>query len=148
MSETRKAFVWVSRAWYAKAILTGDTIDEINVGMYSPDGGCDYEFTLAWTDIGMQVRIFHDAFIAFKDFAEMFAVLVRMCPDRPDTEAVFDALLRLGYIDDTPMKNPHGHRACETVCSRCGKSTCTSDAHPGICCACRSKELDAQVHKE
>ena len=147
MSEARKAFVWTSRAWYAKSALRRDTVDEINVGMYYPDGGCDYEFILQWTNIGMQIRVFYDAFIAFKDFAEMFSALPEMYPFNPSPEAVVDMLLELGYVDDTPTKNPHGPHACETVCSRCKKNTCTSDAHPGICCACRSKELDAREAK-
>jgi hypothetical protein len=114
MIETRKAFVWVSRAWYAGTVLTGDTVDEIDIGMYSPDDGCEYEFTLEWNDNGMQVRVFDDGFVAFSEFKEFFKSLSDSCRTDLTPEGTAALLSRLGYVDDTPTKSPYGSRACKS----------------------------------
>lgn len=64
--------------------------DDILVGRYAPDGGCRWEFTIAATNLGLQLRIYDEAWAAFEETSGLFAALSAIAGDH-DTTGVDDA---------------------------------------------------------
>jgi hypothetical protein len=109
-----KGFSWLSKSYYAEPNLLGmDYKDEIMVGVYHEGDGTTGEFGIRWYKIGSmelcpQVQIFEDSFqVAFQECADLLAELVKLDGKNPQPEDIRDLLLKLGYRDTTPYKDPY-----------------------------------------
>ena len=50
-----KGFFHAAESWHSKATLPyQDVVDDVMIGMYDTEGGCEYEFKIAWTVLGSQ----------------------------------------------------------------------------------------------
>ena len=99
-------------AWYADAWRIGcdkDATREIVISKAAKGGGCDWEFyVVEIADIGVQVRMYDDAWQSFDEAPELFAGLGGLAPNegRPGFDDVLALLDRLGYRDATDRNAP------------------------------------------
>lgn len=109
-SGCRRAFVRFSQAWYASANpRSPDTVEEVNFGMYHPDGGTDGEMSMRWVDLGTSVaallECFSDGFAVLSGFRDVIDAVAKepgLAPDR-----FCELLLGLGFEDATPRECPY-----------------------------------------
>lgn len=104
--DTHLAYVISHEAWYANSIP--DRNPEINVMASAEGGGVAWEFTVEEVDLGssgpaIRVKVFEDAFAAFTQLPEFFALLAA---EKTDTlDGVRGILDRLGAVDETERAN-------------------------------------------
>ena len=79
-----RQFRWLSQAWYGEANLGRQRrlVDEIMIGMYSPEGGTSGEFAIRWTDLGGKpvpmLCAFDDSWSALQHFGDVLAKLAEV----------------------------------------------------------------------
>jgi len=97
----------MNESWFA----TERDVDVILV-YKSPDYGVgvDYEFTLKWKLLQgkptLQLAVFEDALIAFKEMHQLFAELAVLHETNPQKADIVLLLNKLGYKDTTKRENP------------------------------------------
>lgn len=112
------AFHVMSRAWYASASAkaTGDDSDQISIGRYCVEGGCEFEFTIKWHSLGRnmapcspRVGMFSDSWAAFADpaFTQLFSVLAKEHGNDLTVDEMTALLLSLGFVDKTAYESPY-----------------------------------------
>lgn len=108
--ETISGFYTLSQSWYVDACKKDNIAEEIMVGSYCPDGGCEFEFKFAWHILGdrnsidypaMRIDVFEDSFIAFRKFALLFSRLSKLNNKEPQPKEIIDLLTKLGFKDLT-----------------------------------------------
>ena len=113
-SGCNRQFVQVSRAWYAKSSLVDDTIDEIVIGFYHPDGGTTGEFVLQWVCINNRptpiLYSFEDSWNALWSFQDLLEKMADLDGENPSPEQICQILLELGVEDATPKISPYTMR--------------------------------------
>ena len=112
MSEkTVRAFYWSSHAWYAKANGYTRYNDEINFGMYHKDGGTTGEMTIKWQELGgnlvPKLAVFDDAWKILSEFKDVIDELGKVNNLNVSPDEVVNILLKCGFQDFTPYKNPY-----------------------------------------
>lgn len=108
VAETRWEYIRSDQAWYASA----NRIDHPRLAVMraSTDGGVFWEFGIEQiSNIGVQVKIFDDAWVAFTERPDVFAALTRLGKGAtiPDVQ---DALRSLGFADVTEHETPAHYR--------------------------------------
>ena len=104
MSDFRAYYV-STEAWYARP----DMPEGVMVTMAATDGGCKWEFALEQEGaIGLRVKVFSDAWPAFREIPEFFDGLVEIGEDATLAQ-VRDLLDRLGFRDITQREAPAGY---------------------------------------
>jgi hypothetical protein len=104
--DTHLAYVVSHEAWYANAMP--DRHPEINVMAAAEGGGVAWEFSVEEVDLGssgpaIRVKVFDDAFAAFAQLPEFFALLAA---EKADTlDSVCRILDRLGAADETERRS-------------------------------------------
>ncbi len=102
----KRQFVQLSRAWYSKACLVGDTLDEVTMGFYHPDGGTTGEFQIRWIPLGGRdtplLLAYDDAWSALYRFADVLKQLAWLDGANPSPEDVCALLVKCGIEDATP----------------------------------------------
>jgi hypothetical protein len=106
-------------AWHWNAARLDDESASVEVGVYHPDGGCEYEFSFHWGHEGMNFATLHlhdDGFAALAD--RRFASL-------------WTALATWG-LEKTPMGNHRVLAPAELVAmlQRCGLVDLTERTRP------------------
>ena len=101
--------------------LKQDQLDDIAVGRYYVEGGCDYEFQISIENMGgdttFRVIIWNDATVAFTEDAELLAMLNELV-DGPDVHKNVLAVLDVcGY---TNMSSINPIERAQRVCRMCG----------------------------
>ena len=104
--DTHLAYVVTHEAWYANALP--DRCPEINVMAAAEGGGVAWEFTVEEVDLGssgpaIRVKVFDDAFAAFAQIPQFFAVLASEgVASLRDVRATLDGM---GAADETERRN-------------------------------------------
>ncbi len=108
----RRTFSHHAECWYADAIdeaRRSTETDHVSIVLgEDPEGGIDYEFRIAWLDIGRgpaaaQLQIFDESWLAFSECADLFAWLARQ-PGDIQPPALIAGLIALGFEDTTPRE--------------------------------------------
>jgi len=104
-----RGFYHLSEAWYGPANLSsGRSEDEVTFGFYCPEGGTSGEMSMKWDSMGACLRVWHDAWHTLVRFSSVVVALGEVEEKPTITPKEFCALLlRLGFQDMTPRKNPY-----------------------------------------
>lgn len=97
-----KGFHWFSRAWYFRQ--ERDLVDSFSIGLYTPGGGCEFEFMIEFKQLNTlsaRVCVFDDAFQAFGVFSDLFDALKSNQTKGMLPEQLYRLLVSLGYTDFT-----------------------------------------------
>ncbi len=113
--KTRMQFVQMSRAYYRDSIHR-DAKDEISITEAHIDGGCEWEFSVKWHELGgasvPRIEIYEDAWIAFAQIPELFDLFREYDTSKPDEKVSLTPkrlcveLLGMGFVDATPEHPP------------------------------------------
>ncbi len=95
--------------------------DEIMIGRYDTDGGCDYEFAIRWYNLGTvllyaRIELYEDTWKALMDCADIWPALAEMCGKRPTPGDIMAVLLQYNFNNEsrpTPLPPP--------VCPTCNR---------------------------
>ena len=102
IAPTELSFELPRRAWYAPALGEADRT-VVQIGRYSEDG-CRWEFAVqAHPSLGLTLRLFADAWVAFTECPELFTALAELDAE-VTAEEVAERLLALGLTDATPYE--------------------------------------------
>lgn len=108
-----RGFTIRSEAWYGKAVAAceSNTIDEIMVGMYHPEGGTTGEFGVRWTMLGdkptPRLEVFNDAWHALQRFGDLLAWMASVDNQHVSPQVFAAALRSMGVKDLTKRTNPY-----------------------------------------
>lgn len=106
---THLAYIITHEAWYARSLP--DDRREVNVIAAADGGGCAWEFTVEEVDLGshgrpIRVKVFDDAFAAFKAIPRFFQYLASDgITTLEDATRLLDGL---GAKDETERRGPDG----------------------------------------
>jgi hypothetical protein len=101
----KRQFTQLSRAWYGKANLNNNTVDEITIGLYGEDGSTVGEFHIEWIRLGNTVSpkliAFDDSWNALWFFLDVLEGLSKL--DNLDTppEDICNLLIKCNVEDVT-----------------------------------------------
>ena len=105
-----RGFTIRSETWYGKHMNEPDTVDEIMVGMYHPDGGTTGEFSIFWTILGNKpkpcMKVFDDAWNALSRFSDLLAWMASVDGTNASPQETAEALRSIGVKDLTKRSNP------------------------------------------
>lgn len=104
----KRGFTQLSKAWYADANLRGsDTIDEITMGFYHPEGGTTGEFSIKWKELAGKVpprlEAFDDGWSALNKFRDVLDKMAEVDDDNITPNEMNKVLIDLGIEDMTPI---------------------------------------------
>ena len=121
--EVKRAFHWLSRAWYgASNLADSDTVDEITIGNYSEEGGTTGEFNITWVSLGgkivPQLKAFDDSWRTLTEFNDLLLVLAQYDDENPTQEIIAKELVALGFEDSTRTEYPY---KSAPKCLKCGQ---------------------------
>lgn len=106
-----RGFSILSEAYYAKACMPADTIDEVMIGMYSQDRGTSGEFAVRWFELGNKItprlEVFDDAWSALAQFGDVLRYMASVDGLDVSPQAFCAALRDMGIIDRTTRVDPH-----------------------------------------
>ena len=110
-SNTHKAFVHSTEAWYYDAIAQDlDWVDEVVVGMFADDGCTSGEFIFRWErlagSIVVRLYAFNDAWSALRNCSDLIDWMAEVDELNPCPEEFCAALKEMGYKDITARVNP------------------------------------------
>jgi len=110
-SEPKRGFHQLSRAWYADAVMIKNSvyIDEINIGLYCPDGGTIGEFCIKWEMPGRKVTpklvCYDDAWGALFKFQDLLKLMSEVDGKYINPNDFSAMLIKLGIEDMTQTKH-------------------------------------------
>lgn len=98
-------------AWYGKVGNIGrDVVDEINIGMYHPEGGTTGEFSIKWEELSgavvARLNVYDDAWNALGLFGDVLAAMAALDGKVITPEAFCDVLTNCGLADLTARDAP------------------------------------------
>lgn len=105
-----RGFHHLSQAWYAHANLKdADIVDEILVGLYYPDGGCEAELAIRWHDLGQdapspRVETFDDSWSLLVSLGDVFKAVAELDGKAPSPDTIKELLVGLGFQDRTDRR--------------------------------------------
>lgn len=107
-----RGFYHLAEAWYAEVNHSSEYTDEVNFGLFAIEGGTTGEMTVSWKELGgksvPELRVFDDGWSVLATFTDLIVEFGKL-DDQNITPKEFCALLlRLGFEDQTPRKNPYG----------------------------------------
>jgi hypothetical protein len=109
-----RGFYHLKESWYGAANLNGDVLDEVNFGLYSPDGGTSGEMCMEWKELGGQVVpyliVFDDAWHTLWTFRDLLKRLAGEEGSLIGPKEFCAILSSLGFVDKTLRKNPYGQK--------------------------------------
>lgn len=114
----KREFIQLSKAWYAKASLPSDEVDEIQLSVGSDEDFVG-EFDIVWYAPGLdgpcpssrsdapysRLEAYEDSWTALRAFEDVFAALGRI-PVGSSPDEVAGLLRSLGVEDATPHVRP------------------------------------------
>ena len=133
-----RGFYHLSRAWYGKANLKfePDLIDQVMFGFYPDGGGTSGEMAMRWTSIGRspvpRLEVFSDAWSALAQFSDVVAELGKLDSTDPSPTEFCALLLRCGFKDKTPTRDPSGRETDELKADALSKLTPQERAALGV----------------
>lgn len=107
-----RQFYQHSRAWWGKDVpLSNNTIEEINIGFYCPDGGTSGEFCIEWISLNNQnvprLKAFEDSWSALWEFRDVLEKLAELDSTNPSPEEICELLKSCNVKDATPTENSY-----------------------------------------
>lgn len=98
-------------AWYGKVGNLGrDVVDEINIGMYHPEGGTTGEFSVKWEELSGEVvarlNVYNDGWNALAHFGDALARMAALDGPTIAPEVFCELLVSCGVVDLTDRKTP------------------------------------------
>lgn len=100
-----RGFIILSEAYYGSVCMRDDTVDEITLGMYCPDGGTSGEFCVQWEKLGdtflPQLRAWEDSWSALHQFGDMLQWMASVDGKNVSPQEFAEALRDLGITDMT-----------------------------------------------
>ncbi len=111
-NEPIRGFYHLSEAWYGPANLQHcSSIDEVNFGMYYPEGGTAGEMSVRWKELGKksvpQLQVFDDAWETLASFSDLLPMLAEVNDENITPVQFCEILKRAGFTDLTPRANPY-----------------------------------------
>lgn len=105
-TDCKRGFTQLSKAWYGKANLTSDDIqDEIMIGMYHPEGGTTGEFSITWKELAGEftpvLKSFEDSWSALWIFKDVLEKLAELDSTNPTADQIATLLESLGIENMT-----------------------------------------------
>lgn len=111
-------YVIPKQAWYREVVVRDKP--EISIRASSRGGGCAWEFAVVeHENIGVQLRIFDDAWAALNDVPEFFAALAA-AGQGTTLDDVRDILHEMGAVDGTERSRPSTETVCACPCGEAG----------------------------
>lgn len=111
-SEYVKGFYHLSEAWYAEANLRGsEEVDEVMLGYYSGSGGTAGELGVRWRVLAgnhvPQLQALDDSWAVLASMPELIQEMGKVNDENITPKDFCALLLRLGFTDMTPRRNPY-----------------------------------------
>ena len=104
-----RGFTIRSEAWYGKMLNEPETLDQIMVGMYHPEGGTTGEFGISWAMVGSAptpyLEVFNDAWHALQRFGDLLAWMASVDDKHVSPQEFAEALRGMGVKDLTERTN-------------------------------------------
>jgi hypothetical protein len=106
-----RGFTHYSEAYYAKLLpKRDDSVDEVIVGFYAPEGGTSGEFAVEWVRLSgkatPRLRVFDDAWHALAQMPDLLARMSDLDSQDVSPKAFCALLLELGFKDQTQRERP------------------------------------------
>ena len=103
-----KCFVWFSKAWHSKhQKLRQDDVDELSIELRNSDGILVGSFLIIWGELSGSVvprlKAFDDSWDALFNMPELLEYMSSIDDCNVPINEFVDALLKLGFIDETPV---------------------------------------------
>lgn len=100
-----KGFYQFSKSSYYEALKNNmDYIEQFNIGLYYPSGGCVCEFSVTWVMLGEQVvanlSMYDDAWEHIDEFKDLLLALKEIGNHAQPTD-IISKLIELGYENQT-----------------------------------------------
>lgn len=106
-----RGFYHLAEAWYADANRSSTYTDEVNFGLFSPEGGTSGEMSVKWQELGgesvPQLQAFDDGWSALSMFPDLIAWMADKDSEKVTPKQFCEILLHLGFHDMTPRENPY-----------------------------------------
>lgn len=101
--QSAKAFSVPQKAWFGETATEIEKNPYIMIGFYYDNSGTEGEFKIVWTDIGIQLQAFNDAWEALNKMPELLHLLsvIGKKEETPTIEEFCNRLKNLGYQDIT-----------------------------------------------
>lgn len=98
-----KCFSIPYEAWYADTAVKPFEKEGIILGCYDEDGGAVGEFRLEWSEYGIQLKAYNDAWGALNRMPELLGFMAQLDLEgkEPALEEFVQMLRSLGYQDRT-----------------------------------------------
>lgn len=100
-----RGFFIARESWHFRPGNLDSQFDDIEIGMYSPEGGTSGEFSIRWVSLcGKEVprlEVFNDGWSALSRFSDLLDVLSQEDDNDLTREEVKTILLQLGIKDIT-----------------------------------------------
>lgn len=123
--DCKRQFTHLSRAWYGRVNLDNrsETVDEINIGFYHPEGSTTGEFYIRWYSLGNSnvpcLECYDDGWDALWNFKDMLEKLAEIDGTDITPLEMCELLVSLGIEDATEETDPSGTH--DSHCRSCGQ---------------------------
>jgi hypothetical protein len=107
-----KGFIHAAESWHAKTTLPyGRVVDDVMIGLYDTNGGCEYEFKIAWERLcnsnTPKIEVYGEAWqgmmINHKDLLEF----LHMSDNSLTPDQLIEFLKAKDYVDLTERVGPY-----------------------------------------
>lgn len=108
----KRGFHQTGAAWYSKILKArgDDVVDEVSIGLYSPDGGTTGEFLIQWIrlagDYVPQLCAFGDSWDALRQCSDLIDKLAEHDNENMTPLALCALLQECGFEDLTQREHP------------------------------------------
>ncbi len=110
-TEYKRGFVQLSKAWYGKAALVGDEIDNFSIGFFHEDNYPRGNFTISYEELGGMItpklEAFGDSWAILSYFPYLLKRMAELDDKNIPPDELNQLLVSLGIKDQTPVENPH-----------------------------------------